>query len=123
MTRFLALAFAGVFSFQAAAQQVNQGVGLACDTKEQVEQFVESMNGGNTAPDSITQINAKTGSTSCGIVHVAWNEEAVLARVTINNSIYELISFVVIGVQRDNGWVPVRPMLQFGLKRTMDRDV
>lgn len=121
MRFLLALAFAGAFAFQAQAQ-VGQGTGLACDTREQVEQFAESMNAGNAAPDSIAQVNAKhTSSNACGIVHIAWNDEAVLATVSINNNIYEIISFNVIGIQQGNGWIPVRPMLQFGLKRTIGR--
>lgn len=119
MKLFLALAFAGAFAFQAHAQNPEQGIGLVCDTKEQVEQFSEQMNGGATAQDSIAKINDQSNR-ACGILHIAWTNEAVVARVTINNSVYELISMVVVGINSD-GWKPIPPTVQFGLKRTLDR--
>lgn len=120
MRFFLALALAGAFAFQAHAQETQTGRGLACDTKEQVETFVKSMQSGASANDALKAANAGQAK-SCGVVMIAYREDKQHGSVEIGGRTYLVIEFTVIGFNNGNDWAQVKPTTQYGLKATMDR--
>ena len=102
---------ASFIAFPAAAQEVKTGVGLICDTQEQVVQFVENFKGDQDAALKLVNETANV----CGIMGVAYFEGERVTQVTTPQGIADVVQIMVIAVNIGGGWIQGTPMLQYTL--------
>lgn len=92
----------------AFAQKLVQGVGLICDTKEQILKYAEN-------PDNLEAVNAEVGSSACGIAPVMFIIGEKFGQVRIKGEAYEITQVLVVGAFNGTGWQRLPPMPQFTL--------
>jgi hypothetical protein len=91
-----------LLAIPAAAQEVELGTGLICDTRHQVERIVALMD--SNAETAISVVNAEEKNpTACAVVTVAYfrgNEQVTIRK---RNGCYQIAKILVIGVVTDDG--------------------
>ena len=109
-----------MFPVAALAQEIEQGVGLICNTQAQVERHVAIVDGDVSA--AVTGVNAEAQSTSaCGLAPVAYVRVANLSTVSNKHGTFKVVGIVVIGIVTPAGLRPVPPLEQVTLFRVDDR--
>jgi hypothetical protein len=87
---------------------------LVCDTQAQVERFAAVFAG--DAQDAIRVVNAEEQNPSaCVIENVAYMRGTRLGMVRHGDSAFEIVRVLVIGIETENGILPVRPSVYFSL--------
>src|SRR5215468_3932085 len=102
--------------FCTPAQAVDYEVGakLVCDTQAQVERFVALFTG--DAQAAIQVVNAEEQNPSaCVIMDVAYMRGTQIRMARHGDSAFEIVRILVVGVETDNGILPVRPSVYFSL--------
>jgi hypothetical protein len=112
----LVLLFALLASLGAPAQASDYEVGasLVCDTRAQVERFVALFTG--DAQAAIRVVNAEEQNPSaCVIMNVAYMRGNQIGMARRGDSAFEIVRILVVGVETNNGVLPVRPSVYFSL--------
>jgi hypothetical protein len=87
---------------------------LVCDTQAQVERFATVFVG--DAQDAIRVVNVEEKNpTACVIKDVAYMRGTRLGMVRHGDSAFEIVRILVIGIETENGILPVRPSVYFSL--------
>ena len=115
-TRFI-LPFGLLASLLCASAQASDyevGTSLVCDTQAQVERFVILFSG--DAQAAIRVVNAEEQNPSaCVIMNVAYLRGTESRMARHGDSAFEIVRILVIGVETDNGMLPVRPAVYFSV--------
>ncbi len=112
IVKLLLIAF--LLSFRpAAAQEVEVGRGLVCDTQAEVESFVKLSNEGKTNAAAIQAINGDT--VACDIIPVAFIRGNTLGKVRTKNGPAEIVNILVVAAFDGQRWNHVRPVPQVTL--------
>jgi hypothetical protein len=89
-------------------------ISLVCDTQAEVERFVAVFTG--NVQDAIRVVNAEEQNPSaCTINNVAYMRGGRLGMVRHGDSAFEIVRILVIGIETENGVLPVRPSVYFSL--------
>jgi hypothetical protein len=95
------------------------GQALICDTQAQAERFVALFSG--DAPAAIGVVNAEQHDpTACSIANVAYVRGPSLGTARNRDTAFEIVRFLVIGVEADNAMRSVRPAAYFSLLRVKE---
>lgn len=94
----------------AQAHEVVTGIGVSCDTQEQVEMFAHL--GGK--PQAIALVNEQAHGNVCAIVEVAYIRGKTVAQVR-NEHTYDVAEILVVGFKKQGGWQQLPPVLQYTL--------
>jgi hypothetical protein len=87
---------------------------LVCDTQAQVERFVAVFTG--DVQDAMRVVNAEEQNPSaCVINNVAYMRGDRLGMIRHGDSAFEIVRILVIGIETENGILPVRPTVYFSL--------
>jgi hypothetical protein len=87
---------------------------LVCDTQAQVERFAAVFT--DNAQDAIRVVNAEEQNpTACVIKNVAYMRGTQLGMVRHGDSAFEIVRILVIGIETENGILPLRPSIYFSL--------
>jgi len=98
----------------ARASDYEVGPSLACDTQAQVERFVALFTG--DAQSALRVVNAEEQNpNACVIRKVAYMRGMKVGIVRHNNSAFEIVRILVVGVETSGGIVPVHPSIHFSL--------
>jgi hypothetical protein len=96
------------------ASEYEVDTSLVCDTQAQVERFAAVFAG--DAQDAIRVVNAEEQNPSaCVIENVAYMRGTRLEMVRHGDSAFEIVRVLVIGIETENGILPVRPSVYFSL--------
>jgi hypothetical protein len=98
----------------ASAQATDYEVGtiLVCDTQAQVERFVALFTG--DAQAAIRVVNAEEQNPSaCAMMNVAYMRGNHIGMARHGDSTFKIVRILVIGIESDNGMLPVRPSVYF----------
>jgi hypothetical protein len=103
-----------LLSAQVWASDYEVDTSLVCDTQAQVERFAAVFTG--DAQDAVRVVNAEEQSSSaCVIKNVAYMRGTRLGMVRHGDSAFEIVRILVIGIETENGILPVRPSVYFSL--------
>ncbi len=96
------------------ASEYQVDTSLVCDTQAQVERFAAVFTG--DAQDAIRVVNAEQQNPSaCVIENLAYMRGTRLGIVRHGDSAFEIVRVLVIGIETENGILPVRPSVYFSL--------
>jgi len=113
----LALLFAllaSLFCAPAKAWDFEVGTSLVCDTQAQVERFVALF--ADNAQAAVQVVNAEEQNPSaCAIMNVAYKRGIQISMARHGDNAFEIVRILVVGLETDNGIVPVRPAVYFSL--------
>jgi hypothetical protein len=115
-TRFVSLLalLPCLLSAPAWASDYEVDTSLVCDTQAQVERFATVFVG--DAQDAIRVVNVEEKNpTACVIKDVAYMRGTRLGMVRHGDSAFEIVRILVIGIETENGILPVRPSVYFSL--------
>lgn len=93
----------------AKAHDLSEGVGVVCDTLDQIQQFATL----NATTEAIQTINA--GKTVCAMVNVRYIRGAEVARVRSKEHAYAVIQILVVQVKVYGQWGQIPPEVQYTL--------
>jgi hypothetical protein len=106
----LAAPFCGL----AHASEYEVGASLVCDTQEQVEHFVAQYTG--DAQAAIQYVNdEEKNPTACAMMNIAYMRGAQVAMARHGANAFKIIRVLVVGVETENGVLPVTPAVYFSL--------
>jgi hypothetical protein len=120
-----ASALGWAFSANAAEPpQVNVGIGLFCDSAEQVERYL-ALSGENAAPeDTLRAVNDEAkNSDACGVAAIAFVADERVRTVIHSNGAVRIMRVTVIAAVTENGWLPVPAMTKFTALSAQSVDV
>jgi len=101
------------------ASNYEVGASLICDTQAQVERFVALFSG--DAQAAIRVVNAEEQNPSaCVIMNAAYMRGTQIRMARHGDSAFEIVRILVIGIETDNGILPVRPRVYFSLFGVME---
>jgi hypothetical protein len=96
------------------ASEYEVDTSLVCDTQAQVERFAAVFAG--DAQDAIRIVNAEQQNPSaCLVEDVAYMRGTQLGMIRHGDSAFEIVRILVIGIETENGILPVRPSVYFSL--------
>jgi hypothetical protein len=96
------------------ASDYEVGTSLVCDTQAQVERFVALFTG--DAQAALRVVNSEEQNPSaCLIMNVTYMRGTQTGMARHGDSAFEIVRILVIGVETDNGMLPVRPAVYFSL--------
>ena len=108
----VALSLALALCFPAHAQDVEVASGPICDTQAQVEQFVALFDG--DAQSTAEKVNAaEHNPTACVVSGMAYVRGRSLARTRTNDTTFQIVPILVVGVVTVNGIQAVAPARYF----------
>lgn len=93
------------------AQEAQQGVGLICDTAEQVQDFVKAWDGDTNA--ALQKVNATDNV--CGVLPIAYIRGEEVGQLDTKNGRAAITEILVIAINVGGGWVRGPPMRQYTL--------
>lgn len=74
-----------------SAEELSRGVGMVCNTPEQVEEVVALMSVGKEVEQVSTLINEKEGKNACGVLHVVFVKHDPVKTVKMNGERYDIV--------------------------------
>jgi len=98
----------------AKAWDFEVGTSLVCDTQAQVERFVALF--ADDAQAAVRVVNAEEQNPSaCAIMNVAYKRGIQISMARHGDNAFEIVRILVVGLETDNGILPVRPAVYFSL--------
>jgi hypothetical protein len=105
---------AAPFCVPAQASDYEVGTSLVCDTQEQVERFVALFSG--DAQAAIRVVNTEEANpNACAIMNVAYMRGTQVGMARHGENAFEIVHILVVGVESEDGILPVRPAAYFSL--------
>lgn len=90
------------------------GVGVICDTPEQIKRYLTLYQGSATAEQAATTVNTETNSPGgCGMVSIAFISGDILGDVNVKGGIMRMMRIVVFAMKTEQGWQSIPPTLQY----------
>jgi hypothetical protein len=91
-----------------ASPEAEIGTGLVCDTQEQVELFISLYDG--DPQDAVKKVNdAERNPTACAVATMAYVRGRTLATAHHNDSAFQIIPILVLGLITESGVESVTP--------------
>lgn len=115
-----AMLLASCGPLRAQGAEVEQGTGLICDTKEQVERFVATWAG--DTPAALAAVNAEAGSeTACAVAAIFYQRQEEVAQLRLRKATYAIVRITVVAAMTPIGPQPLPQALeQFTLIKLAD---
>jgi hypothetical protein len=87
----------GLFAatIKAEAQNIENGVGVVCDSPQQVEQFITLRTDSKSA---VEQINAQSKSRVCEIINVAFLVGGIIAETSNDKGTWQIRKILIVGL-------------------------
>jgi hypothetical protein len=105
---------AAPFCAPAQASDYEVGASLVCDTQGQVERFVALFSG--DAQAAIRVVNTEEANpNACAIMNVAYMRGTQVGMARHGENAFEIVHILVVGVESEDGILPVRPAAYFSL--------
>jgi hypothetical protein len=93
-------------------RNIEVGDVLVCDTQEQVERYVALYHGDKEA--AVHAVNREeNGPTACGVASAAFVRGPQTATARAENMAFEIVRILVLGLDSQEGFRPVRPAPYF----------
>ncbi len=110
--RLLVLIALATSPMAAVAQaEVEVGVGLICDTQQQVERFVREF----TTPEATVQAINTDNANACGVANVVYVRMERVSQARNQHGTFDVVSILVLGFVRPIGVMQIPPYPQFTL--------
>lgn len=95
-------------------EKVQVGVGVVCDTSEQVEHYL-TLSRSNTSPETALQIinSESKGSFACGMAAIAFMPGDQIGTVEVSGGMMRIMQITVVAMETDRGWIPVPRATQY----------
>jgi hypothetical protein len=94
--------------------QVQLGIGIICDSAEQVERYLSLYTGNGSAPQSLHIVNAESKNpVACGVAAIAFVPDETVRTLTLSNHAVRVMRIRVIGTETENGWRQINELIQF----------
>jgi hypothetical protein len=97
-------------TFGAEAQNIENGVGVVCETPSQVEEFIALRTDTRSA---VEQINAQSKSQVCEILNVAFLVGAVVAQSANDKGTWQIRKILIVGLVIGGNVSPVQPYQKY----------
>ena len=94
----------------AAAQNIENGVGVVCETPSQVEEFIALQTDIRSA---VEQINAESKSQVCEVLNVAFLVGAVVAQSVNDKGTWQIRKILIVGLVIGGNVSPVQPYQKY----------
>lgn len=91
---------------QGGAQAIENGVGVVCDSPQQVEQFIASR---TDTKGAIDEINAQSQSVVCALVDAAFLVGAVVGEASNDKGTWQIRRILIVGLIIGRVTTPVQP--------------
>ena len=123
MKPLLSLALFSLIIFSPArAQEYEHGTALLCDTQSQVERYVALFNGKEQS--AINAVNTEEQNPSaCVIETVAFVRGPDLGTARNEESAFQIVRILVVGVETPSGLRSTRPSAYFSAFKLLEYDV
>lgn len=125
MTQFLAKVaiwlMVLVFPLGAQAQEPEAGVGLICDTPDQLKEIVELATVSRNFEASVEKVN--NGSNACGVAQVLYLKGEKVGQVRSPDGLRDIVKIIIVGLVTPQGVMPVPPLVQYTMFPSKDREV
>ena len=103
-------------------RDIEIGDALICDTREQVEHFIELYNGDQEA--AIRAVNRRENDPrACGVISAAFVRGPRIAGASHGNMAFEIVRILVVGVDSSGGLRAVAPVPYFAAFGTTEYGV
>jgi len=89
-----------------ARAEIAPGMGILCNTKEEVESIAAHAETGFKPDQAIEAVNTAAGSTACGYVQFLSSEIEVVHRLTVAGHDVVILKMTIIAVMSPEGPVP-----------------
>ena len=94
----------------ASAQNIENGVGVVCETPSQVEEFIALQTDIRSA---VEQINAESKSQVCEVLNVAFLVGAVVAQSVNDKGTWQIRKILIVGLVIGGNVSPVQPYQKY----------
>jgi hypothetical protein len=95
-------------------ETVKYGVGIICDSAEQVERYLRLSNGDASLVDAVHIVNSESRNPrACGVATIAFVPNEQTRTVDIPNGIARIFRVKVVGTMTAKGWEPVPVTIQY----------
>ena len=111
----LIVCFGNGANAQTDGTALKAGIGVICNSAEQIERFLTLINkdDGSTA-EAIQTINIEVEDpTACGIAPVAFFPEKLIRTLTMSNQAIKVMRIRIVGTLTERGWVQIDEVVQF----------
>jgi hypothetical protein len=99
---------------QPDAKTAKTGVGIVCNTPQQIERYLKLHIAGAEPSDALATVNTEAHNpTACGIVATAFVETKEISKVSISSGILRLVQITVLATRNTLGWQRVPPTVQY----------
>ena len=93
---------------------VEIGVGIVCNTAQQIERFVALQTGGSEAHTAVQLINGEAhDGSACGVVAVAFIARAKVRDVAVSGGAMRVTEVTIVGAMTERGLMAIEPFTQY----------
>ena len=97
-----------------ARADVKHGVGIICDSAQQVERYLRLSNGDASLEDAVHMVNTESKNPrACGIAAIAFTTDEQIGTINIPNGIARIMRVRIVGTVTPKGWEPVPVTIQY----------
>jgi len=104
----LLVAFAGTFGGK--AQNIENGVGVICDSPQQVEAFIALRTDSKSA---VAQINAESKAPVCEILNIAFLVGGIVTEASNDKGVWQIRKILIVGLYLGPLMSPVQPYQKY----------
>ena len=95
-------------------KQAELGVGVICDTAEQMQRYLTLFKDDTSPQVAIQTINSETpGQGACGMALVAFLEGNHIGAIEVSGGIMRIMQITVVAMKTPSGWLSVTPTQQY----------
>ena len=97
-----------------AQQNAQVGVGLICDSAQQVERYLTLYQGNTTPENALDVVNTESKNPhACGMAAIAFIADQQVAILNTSNGTVRVLRIKIIAAATDRGWQQVPEMIQY----------
>ncbi len=96
------------------SSNLSLGVGVICDTHDQIKRYLTLYQGSTTAEQAATAVNSETNSPGgCGMASIAFVTGDFLGNVNVPGGIMQVVKILVVAMKTQEGWQSISPTPQY----------
>jgi hypothetical protein len=107
------------FGFELNAQEreakVQLGVGVICNSAEQIDRYLALLKGDDSSSGEALHIvnDEAENPIACGVAAIAFVPDKLIRTLTISGHVIKVMRIKVLGIPTENGWRQIEELFQF----------
>jgi hypothetical protein len=112
---FMLICFSPGVNAQDREVKLQLGVGVICNSAEQIDRYLALLKGDDSSSSDAVQIvnDEAENPIACGVAAIAFVPDKLIRTLTTSDNVIKVMRIKVLGIPTENGWREIEELIQF----------